>query len=378
MAGAVGLLTGCSKTPSHEASSGASKAPDPTTSPPPSGLSALGSPVAFASIPVTGGDRQPAMVKLLKPDDFFAARPDPIWTFTGDDDWNSFNGFKFRTMGSRTVALLVGSRGHLAIVPVEPSDKAAVTTNDIIWQSSTQHTDNPHAAELVPAGKHAWPDGRGTAPDLFIVAAPGEGGSLAVYDIDADTAWRTPFAGGHGVLWDPTAKRLWALGNSSLSSYRIQKYAKTEQGAGEVDHTGSGWDLGDARHEIDTPLMGHDLQPDYNSHGTHLLITTPSQVFRVPKRHPGKRTSLTLPVGKPGVPSYKGSQKVKSLVRTSSGLYVWVRLQGHGFNPDAVWTDNAISVGKATDDGKIAQVATLKLPKGDWTYKARVFSTDYS
>lgn len=375
MAGGLGLLAGCSKTTPSDTTS--SKSPEATPSPPPSGLSALGTAVAYVSIPFDGGERQPAMIKVLKPNEYFTADPEPIWTFTGNADWRAFNGFKFRKMGKRTVALVIGSRGHLAIVPVAPEEKAATGVDDAIWQSTKQRTDNPHAAELVPAGRHSWPGGRGTAGDLFITAAPGDGGSLAVYDIDAGTVWRTPFDGGHGVLWDPDAKRLWALGKSSLSSYRIQRYAGGQNSSGEVEHTGSGWGLGDARHEIDTPLMGHDLQPDYSSNGTHLLITTPSKVFRVPKGHPNKRTSLTLPMKKSQGAAYEGSQKVKSLVRTESGLYVWVRLQGHGFNPDAVWSDNAISVGKAADDGKVAAVATLKLPKGEWTYKSRVFTTGY-
>jgi len=375
----VGALSGCVGEPFERSSPAQMTVSSPATSRAPSALSALSVPIAYAAEPFVGSVRQPAMIKVMKSDAYFSSEPASVWTFTGDKGWASFNGFKFRTMGSQTVALLSGSHGHVAIVPAEPSVKAATTTSDIIWEPPTPRTDNPHAVELIPAGRHVWAGGKRDAPNLFLVAAPGGAGSLNVYDLDASTMWSMPYQGAHGVLWDPQTERLWALGTGNLSSFRLQPYGDGA-GRGQVaKYTGTGWGLGDERAELAIMGTGHDLQPDFSSKGTHLLVSTPSSVLRVPKAHPKQAVELMLDPGVPDTSSYTGSRNVKAITRDASGLYVWVRMQAHGFNAYAVYADNAIMIGQAGGSGDgVRLAATLDLPEGDWTYKARLFTSDYA
>jgi len=334
-------------------------------------------PVGYTVQPFAGSEREPAQLVIRDAPHFSEPGAAPLWSFTGDSmEWNAINGFVFRQRGDDTVALVVNAKGHCGMVPVALG--SASGPSDFCWQPAALLPDNPHSVEYVPAGPG------GSRPELVIIASSGDNkadGTLRVYDLEASTVWTMPYIGGHGVLWDPWARRLWALGTGVLSTYSFGLYGgpgldgsagAPGSGApeGAVDgHDGTGWGLVDERIELMFRSIGHDLQPDYSSHGTHLLVTTEETTLRVSVATPQDARELVLP---------RGSDNLKAAARDHAGNLLWVRQQSYGHDPAARYCDNAFTIGTLELDGiHVSPSATIHLPDAEWTYKLRPFITDY-
>jgi hypothetical protein len=115
---------------------------------------------------------------------------------------------------------------------------------------------NAHSAERLPGNRLVVAGS--TSPD---------GNRLALFDRNQSEAERftTPLFGAHGVVWDATAKRLWALGQRELQAYRL---ADWEGSAPRLDPIQT-WTLPDEH--------GHDLR--LLEAQRQLLLTTRESVW---------------------------------------------------------------------------------------------------
>ncbi len=130
-------------------------------------------------------------------------------------------------------------------------------TGKTVWETS-QAANNPHAAELIPAGG-----------DVYVTAVASSAGSEIRFFLMPGTSVsaKLPFEDAHGLLWDPSLSVLWAQGRNVLTAYEIgvsgQKVTAVERE--------------DLRAEIPSD-WAHDLQPSY-SDPDKLIVTTGSAVY---------------------------------------------------------------------------------------------------
>ncbi|MCQ4209641.1 hypothetical protein [Streptomyces longispororuber] len=160
----------------------------------------------------------------------------------------------------------------------------------------------------VPNYPHCIERARGTG--VVVVAGRSDGGSGGTatggslhvfrpqnkYSSSLVPAQTIPFHQAHGLLWDPQLDRMWAIGGSVLTAYRIET---TSTSAKLVEDT--------ARRI--TVTRGHDVQPDYRDTG-RLLICETGGVHAVDKATM-KKTQL------------HDRDLVKSYVQHASGEQMW-------------------------------------------------------
>lgn len=182
--------------------------------------------------------------------------------------WGGVSDVRVRPGGpdsKRGISVLLGdSAGFIGAVDY-PSGRRR-------WAVNAGGSNNVHAAELLPDGN--------------VAAAASNGGWVRVYTASqgpAATAY-TEFRlkGGHGVLWDPRRKVLWAIGDDHLVSLKVggTPAAPTLTEADRVTLPSQG---------------GHDLSPVYGDRDK-LWITTNSGVYRYAKSKKAFTTgSLNLP-----------------------------------------------------------------------------------
>jgi hypothetical protein len=172
----------------------------------------------------------------------------------------------------------------------------------LLWSHAV--TNYPHSIERVPGYGAVIVAGAGTARPA--ADKPRPNGSLHLYGpkdkhiaslgyIDS-----YPLQEAHGVLWDPLYDVLWAIGRTEVRRYKIKG-------------TYRGMSLKPYGAAIRIGGNGHDLQPDYTDKH-RLLLTDTNHVYAL-----DKATLKVTPVD-----SKLGNYRhVKSVVRHSSGEYVW-------------------------------------------------------
>ncbi|MFB9907459.1 DUF6528 family protein [Allokutzneria oryzae] len=148
--------------------------------------------------------------------------------------------------------LVTAASGGFLGVAAYPSGKRK-------WSVAVPGADNPHAAEVLPNGNVAAAASHGGWIRLY-AASQGAGATKhAQYDLP----------GGHGVLWDPQANLLWALGDHHLVALKVGGTAASPT-------------LSEAK-KIALPTKGgHDLQPVYGDKD-RLWVTTGSKVYQFVK-----------------------------------------------------------------------------------------------
>ncbi|MFF5265234.1 DUF6528 family protein [Actinomadura viridis] len=244
--------------------------------------------------------------------------------------WGLPSDVRVRTARGKRYVLAADSKGFLGAVAY-PSGKR-------LWATDTGVLSNPHAVELLPNGN--------------VAAAASTAGWIRVYAASrgphSDVYAEYRLRGGHGVLWDPRRKVLWALGDDHLVSLKVGGTAArpTLSERGRVALPSHG---------------GHDLAPVYGNRD-RLWVTTNHGVYHYKKsarsfttgyRHAG---NVDLPIVK-AVGDHPGTRQIV-LTRPSAGCAT-------------TWcTDTAEFFGGG---GRVA-VRTLK---GAQFYKVRWFAPAY-
>jgi hypothetical protein len=138
------------------------------------------------------------------------------------------------------------------------SDGAALVeraTGRTIWWGACG---NAHSAELLPGDR------------IVLACSTRErtGNKLSLFDASHPEReiFATELFSGHGVIWDESRARLWALGEKELRSYRLEGWT-TDQPSLVVDHRYPLPDLG-----------GHELSAVPRS--PHLIVSTHAGVWR--------------------------------------------------------------------------------------------------
>jgi len=145
--------------------------------------------------------------------------------------------------GGRRV-LVSASSGGLALVE-RPSGQ-------VLWYG---YVGNAHSIELLPDGK---------------VAVAGstnkEGNRIAIFDLDHSDKqlYSVELYSGHGVIWDPERRLLWALGYKALNAYHLENWESDTPSLSQA----ATFELPDSG--------GHDLYPVPGS--PDLIITTNEHV----------------------------------------------------------------------------------------------------
>lgn len=206
----------------------------------------------------------------------------------GGGGWHNLSDVRIRDTASfGAIGLAAASGGKVGIWDITSEKHQEL--NDLLWSASPGG--NPHAIERIP--------------DIGAIVAASSGGYLTVYGPTAVSKPSTlakvqtvNLPGAHGVLWDPTKKWLWAIGDKVLKAYTVTgTYRNTR--------------LKDTGKKVTLSGMGHDLQPDYSNSGK-LLITDTYGVYEVDK------SALTKK-------QISETTRVKAYVRHSSGEDFWVR-----------------------------------------------------
>lgn len=151
-------------------------------------------------------------------------------------------------LGKETVFAAYGS-AYASAVDLE--------TGKTVWETS-QAANNPHAAELIPAGG-----------EVYVTAVASSAGSEIRFFLMPETSVsaRVVFEDAHGLLWDPSLSVLWAQGRNVLTAYEI----------GVSGHRVTVKERENLRAEIPSD-WAHDLQPSY-ADPDKLIVTTGSSVY---------------------------------------------------------------------------------------------------
>ena len=166
-----------------------------------------------------------------------------IWSY----DCGYAAGVKYRTDTKfGNVVLIAGKKHQIVTYPGK----------QVKWSVKQHSGANPHSIEILPSGN--------------VVIASSTDGKVLLYDTTKSNSYKVyDLVGAHGVLWDPTNKLLWALGDNQIVSYSVSGSGSSEalvkQQAYNLPKTG-----------------GHDLAPDYFSKD-HLYLTVVGTVYRFHK-----------------------------------------------------------------------------------------------
>ncbi|SBT53354.1 DUF6528 family protein [Micromonospora narathiwatensis] len=269
------------------------------------------------------------------------------WQFTPGTTtgaWANLSDVKFRdTAAHGMIALVAASGGKAAIVQVKSGSKKATTSN-ILWQATPGG--NPHAIERIPSN------------GSVVVAS--SNGYLTLYSPSNANSPSTlakvqtiTVKGAHGVLYDPTHKFLWAIGEGRLTPFTISGSGRSTRLSAKNGYISLGTYKNSAGKTV--PNLGHDLQPSYTSKDT-LFITHTSGVYSV-----NTWSFRTL--------KESGTTRVKAYVNQRGGERAWIRGDNTGSRP---WASPTVqffnSSGKAT---------TTKSRSGARFYKVRIWTTAF-
>ncbi|WP_068399131.1 DUF6528 family protein [Kribbia dieselivorans] len=226
------------------------------------------------------------------------------------------------------VVLTADSAGLLAMISY-PQGQRLWATN-----GNSPRFSNPHAIELLPDGN--------------IAAAASTGRWIRIYTASQGTDKYVQFdlKGGHGVLWDPSREKLWALGDDDLVLLSI--------GGTPAEPTITE----EARYALPTH-GGHDLWPVMSSPG-RLWISTNSRVYQFDT---ASGAFLSDYPGSEEVHSVSGVKAVGDHPTTGQIAYIHPKPGGH-----ETWT---------TDEVKFAAPTTSRIFAEAGFYKARWFTHQY-
>ena len=170
------------------------------------------------------GDQARERILLLDPQQTWDPENNPDcvrWSFTpvGDDryadmepdtkSWKYVSEAKVRTRGERTYVLTTASYGFAAVVEYPSGDRYWGGT---LSRGTTNH--NPHSMELLPDGNVAVACTNNTDGGIIRLYAASQSPTSEVYGT-------ATLKSAHGLQWDDEREVLWALGDTSLVSYRI-------------------------------------------------------------------------------------------------------------------------------------------------------------
>ncbi len=209
---------------------------------------------------------------------------------------------------------------------------------EVLWSTGST-ANNPHACELLPNG--------------IIAVAASTGGEVRFFDAKGDGSRfvAVKLGDAHGLLWDPQAKVLWAIGGSTLTAY------EAEISDGKITVR----ERTDLRMTIPTG-GAHDLQPVYGN-TDRMWITTNSALYVYSK---SERKFLTDFPGSSDIES-KG---VKGIGNFDDGSIVLIRPDG-AFKS---WTGADIFFYQLNDN----KFSYINVPSGDsGFYKVRVWNSNY-
>lgn len=275
------------------------------------------------------------------------------WSFSPGttNGWSNLSDVKFRgTSAFGWVALVTASGGRAAIVNVTSEVDAEL--NDVLWSATPGG--NPHAIERIP--------------DNGSIVVASSAGYLYLY---APTAISDPstlalvqtisYDGAHGVLWEPTYRRLWAVGRGRATPFTVTGTYRNTRLSANDGYVSLGTYVGSdgaTRYNL-----GHDLQPDYSdSTNKTLLVTHSTAVVAINTETMAAPTQVYPDNG------------VKSYVRHASGEGFWVKATGKTYHGD---TRNWVSPSVEFFDSAGAKSFTRSLSYGAEFYKARLWSTAF-
>jgi hypothetical protein len=280
------------------------------------------------------------------------------WSFSpGTGSWGNLSDVKFRdTNAFGWVALVTASGGRAGIVNV--TSEINQELNDVLWSYNLKNFNsnaNPHAIERIPSNES-------------IVVADSTGGYLRVFSPSALNDPSTlalvqtiPFAGAHGLLWDPTYSKLWAVGLGRATPFSVNgtlRNTRLSSLNGYVDlgtYTGSDG--------LTHDNLGHDLQPDYSdTTNKTLLVTHTTAVVSI------NTETMSTPA------QVYPDNAVKSYVRHESGEAFWVQATGSTYHGD---TRNWVSPSVQFFDATGAKSFSRSLSYGAEFYKARYWTTAF-
>lgn len=105
-----------------------------------------------------------------------------------------------KPVDNNTKILATSSQDYAVLVDIE--------TKKLLWYSN--QSDNAHSADLLPNNRIA-------------VACSDGGDCIQIFDADRSNKvlFTTPLGSAHGVVWNPTTERLYAIGGTSLNVYKL-------------------------------------------------------------------------------------------------------------------------------------------------------------
>lgn len=215
------------------------------------------------------------------------------------------------------------------------------TSGGKIWNTSNPGK-NPHSVEILPSGNLVVASSTDDKIRFFKTSALKNDGSVSYTDYTLDDA--------HGVLWDPTYKVLWAIGNDDLYAYRIEGSGTNEKLVKD-----------DALSVVLGPYYrgGHDLSPDYTDKN-FLYLSLGYRVIRYNKQTKERETLFT-----------KEPNSVKGFSNNPSGNIFYT-----GITPSTdSWLTNKIHFWKRNNDGTYEKI-TVSSSKRSF-YKSRTYCGAY-
>ena len=108
-----------------------------------------------------------------------------------------------KPVDNNTKILATSSRSFAMLVDIE--------TKKLLWYSS--NSGNAHSADLLPGNRIA-------------VACSDGGDVVQIFDVNASdkVLFSTPLNSAHGVVWNETTQRLYAIGGTSLNIYKLKDW----------------------------------------------------------------------------------------------------------------------------------------------------------
>lgn len=186
-----------------------------------------------------------------------------IWSFApasteAYEGGGGISGVKYRedTVFGDVVIVCAGN-GYAAIV--------SYPDGETLWETLDSGS-NSHAIEILPSGNVAVAASSGNTLRLFASSA------VLQNDTEKASVYKEYFLkDGHGVLWDPEYKVLWAVGQKDLNAYTVA-------GEGSDEELILRDDLG----TLKPGLYGHDLSADFLD-ANYLWVTGGSHVYHFNK-----------------------------------------------------------------------------------------------
>jgi Family of unknown function (DUF6528) len=278
------------------------------------------------------------------------------WSFSpGGGTWSNLSDVKFRdTAAFGWVALVTASGGRAGIVNI--TSEVQQELNDVLWSydlGTLNSNANPHSIERIPDnGSIVVADSAGYLR-LFAPTAVSDPSTLALVQTIS-------YAGAHGVLWDPTYSRLWAVGSGRATPFTVTGTYRSTRLSSTAGYVSLGTYTGSDG--LTHNNLGHDLQPDYSdTTNKRLLVTHTTAVISI------NTETMTKAEIYP-------DNTVKSYVRHESGEAFWVKATGSTYHGDTRdWVSPSVQFFDASGNKSF----TRSLSYGAEFYKARRWTTAF-